>query len=178
MAPSTNAGDLSARRRLLVLAICCASIVVVVMDQLVTSPAPYQVENNQVEYGTVGMEWLARQLHGKGNVVIVRGIAGAPAYTDRENGIRIALKKYPGIHVIGEIYSEWNPVTALQRISTFLPAHPKIDGWWTSGVGGQVVQLQGEVRFALAEVVGHVVQVGRSRFEHGVGDAQELAERL
>src|SRR5437763_11699993 len=81
-------------------------IVVVVMDQLVTSPAPYQVENNQVEYGTVGMEWLARQLHGKGNVVIVRGIAGAPADTDRENGIRIALKKYPGIHVIDEIYSE------------------------------------------------------------------------
>ena len=129
-------------------------IVVVVMDQLVTSRAPYQVENNQVEYGTVGMAWLARQLHGKGNAVIVRGIAGAPADTDRENGIRIALKKYPGIHVIGEIYSEWNPVTALQRISTFLPAHPKIDGWWTSGVGGQVVQAYQQAKRKFVPVVG------------------------
>ncbi len=129
-------------------------IVVVVMDQLVTSKAPYQVENNQVEYGAVGIDWLAKQLHGKGNIVIVRGIAGAPADTDRETGIQRELKKFPNLHVAGEIFSEWNPVTGLQRISTFLTAHPNVDGWWTSGLGGQVVQAYQQAKRKFVPTVG------------------------
>src|SRR5581483_522270 len=52
-------------------------IKVVVVDQLVTSPLAYQVENDQVAYGRLGMQWLADKLGGKGNVVLLEGIAGA-----------------------------------------------------------------------------------------------------
>ncbi len=129
-------------------------VVVVVLDQLVTSKAPYQVENDQVKYGAVGMTWLAKQLHGKGNVVLVRGAAGAPGDTDRQTGINQVLKSYPGIKVIGQYFTNWDAVTALQQTSTFLPTHPKIDGWWTSGLGAQVVQAYQTAKRPYVPVVG------------------------
>src|SRR5262249_55436410 len=66
----------------------------------------------------------------------------------------MALKEYPGLHVEGEFFSEWNPVTGLQRIATFLPAHPNIDGWWTSGLGAQVVQAYQQAKRKFVPVVG------------------------
>jgi ribose transport system substrate-binding protein len=129
-------------------------VVVVVLDQLVTSKAPYQVENDQVKYGALGMAWLAKQLHGKGNVVLVRGAAGAPGDTDRQTGINQVLKANPGIKVVGQYFTNWDAVTALQQTSTFLPTHPKIDGWWTSGLGAQVVQAYQTAKRPFVPVVG------------------------
>lgn len=115
-------------------------IVVVVVDQLVTSKLPYQAENDQVAYGRLGMEWLARQLHGHGNVVVLRGIAGAPADTDRETGIKQALKEYPGIHIVAETFTNWQFATGGSQMLTLLNSHKKIDGVWTSGIDYTVVQ--------------------------------------
>jgi ribose transport system substrate-binding protein len=109
-------------------------IVVVVVDQLVTSTAPYQAENNQYLYGYRGMMWLAKRLNGHGNIVILRGIAGAPADTDRESGIKAVLKQYPGIHVLKEVFTNWQPATGGQQMLTLLRAYKNIDGVWTSGI--------------------------------------------
>jgi ABC-type sugar transport system substrate-binding protein len=67
-------------------------IVVVIVDQFVNSDLPYQAANGQVAYGRLGMEWLAKQLHAHGNVVLLQGIAGAPADTARYTGIQQALQ--------------------------------------------------------------------------------------
>jgi len=131
-------------------------VVVVSVDQLVSSPLAYQAENDQVAYGRVGMEWLAKQLHGHGNVVILRGIAGAAADTDRETGIKQALQEYPGIHVIpgGEQYTGWQPATASSVMLTLLNAHKNIDGVWTSGTDYTVVQAFLTAHRKLVPVVG------------------------
>jgi hypothetical protein len=52
-------------------------IKVVSLDQRVTAPSAYNVTNDQVAYGRLGAEWLFKQIGGKGNVVEMRGIAGA-----------------------------------------------------------------------------------------------------
>lgn len=114
-------------------------IVVVTVDQLVSSPFAYKAENDQVAYGRIGMEWLAKQLHGHGNVVVMRGIAGVPADTDRETGIKQALAKYPGIKVIKEVYTQWLAAPAAQQMLTLLNSGLKIDGVWTSGTDYTVV---------------------------------------
>jgi ribose transport system substrate-binding protein len=85
------------------------------------------------------MEWLAKQLHGHGNVVVMRGIAGVPADTDRETGIKQALAKYPGIHVVKEVYTQWQAAPAAQQMLTLLNSGLKIDGVWTSGTDYTVV---------------------------------------
>jgi ribose transport system substrate-binding protein len=112
---------------------------VVVVDSLVSSSLPYQAENNQWKYGYRGMAWLATQLHGKGNVVILRGAAGVPADTDREAGIKAVLKHYPKIHVLKEVFTGWNFATGASQMLTLLHAYKHIDGVWTSGIDYTVV---------------------------------------
>lgn len=114
-------------------------IKVVVVDQLITSKLAYQVENDQVAYGRLGMEWLAKQLHGHGNVALLQGIAGASADTDRYTGIKQALAKYPGIKVVAKPYTGWQYATGASDMTTLLNSNLKIDGVWTSGIDYTVV---------------------------------------
>jgi ribose transport system substrate-binding protein len=114
-------------------------IKVVVVDQLITSKLAYQVENDQVAYGRLGMEWLAKQLHGHGNVALLQGIAGASADTDRHTGIMQALAKYPGIKVVASPYTGWQYATGASDMTTLLNSGKKIDGVWTSGIDYTVV---------------------------------------
>src|SRR5215831_18594542 len=81
---------------------------VVSVDQRVTSPYAHNVTNDQVAYGRLGALWLFKKLHGRGNVVEMRGIAGVPADTDRHTGFQQALKKYPGIHVVKSVFMGWD----------------------------------------------------------------------
>src|SRR4029077_9325702 len=60
-----------------------AGIVVVAVDQAVTEPSAYVISNNQEEYAYLGAKWLFQQLGGKGDVVYMRGAAGASADSDR-----------------------------------------------------------------------------------------------
>ncbi len=129
-------------------------VVVVTVDQLVSSPFAYKAENDQVAYGRVGMEWLARTLHGHGNVVILRGIAGVPADTDRETGIKQALKEFPGIHVIAEQYTGWQFAPAGTIMLNLLNAHHNIDGVWTSGTDYTVVNAFTTAQRKYVPVVG------------------------
>jgi len=109
-------------------------IVVVIVDQFVNSDLPYQAANDQVAYGRLGMEWLAKQLHGHGNVVLLQGIAGAPADTARYSGIQQALQQYPGIHVLAKPYTGWQWAPGGKQMLDLLNAHGDIDGVWTSGI--------------------------------------------
>src|SRR5688500_18099172 len=61
-------------------------IVVVVVDQNVTEPTTYILQNNQEQYAYLGAKWLFETMGGKGDVVYMRGAAGASADTDRDRG--------------------------------------------------------------------------------------------
>jgi ribose transport system substrate-binding protein len=114
-------------------------IVVVTVDQPVTAKQAYQVYNDQVAYGRLGAEWLFKQLHGKGNVVEMRGIAGASADTDRHKGLQQALKKYPGIKVVKSVFTDWTYPKGGQQALQLLQSGTRIDGIWTSGIDYTVV---------------------------------------
>jgi ribose transport system substrate-binding protein len=112
---------------------------VVSVDQRVTAPQAYNATNDQVAYGRIGAEWLFKQLHGKGNVVEMRGIAGVPADTDRHTGFQQALKKYPGIKVVKQTFTNWTFATGGKQMLDLLNSGTKVDGVWTSGIDYTVV---------------------------------------
>jgi ribose transport system substrate-binding protein len=114
-------------------------IVVVVVDQIIKSSAPYQVANNQVAYGRIGMQWLVNRLHGKGNIAILNGIKGAPADSDRITGQNGVLAQHPGIHVVARVWTNWDYPTAGKQMLDILNSGKRIDGVWTSGLGYSVV---------------------------------------
>jgi ribose transport system substrate-binding protein len=114
-------------------------VVMVTADQGVTSPVAYQAHNNQYEYGYIGMKWLAQQLHGHGNVVELRGAAGAPADNARHAGVLAALKQYPGIHLVKSVFTGWEYAPAASDMLAILNSGIKVNGVWTSGIDYTVV---------------------------------------
>ena len=112
---------------------------IVSVDQRVTAPQAHNVTNDQVAYGRLGAEWLFKRLGGKGNVVEMRGIAGVPADTDRHNGFRLALKKYPGIKVVKQTFTGWSFAPGGKQMLDILNSGVKVDGVWTSGIDYTVV---------------------------------------
>ncbi len=109
-------------------------IVVVAVDQAVSAPEAYVLSNDQVAYGQRGATWLFEHLHGKGNVVEMRGIDGVPADSDRHEGFMAALKAYPDIKVVAMPFTGWALNTASKQIRDLIASGKQIDGVWTSGI--------------------------------------------
>jgi ribose transport system substrate-binding protein len=131
-------------------------IKVVVVDQVIPMSAAglYQVANDQVAYGRLGMQWLATQLHGKGNIVILNGIAGAPADNDRVTGQNQVLKNYPNIHVVKRVWTDWLATKGAQQFATILNSGVHIDGVWTSGIDYVVINAYHNAHLKYVPVVG------------------------
>jgi ribose transport system substrate-binding protein len=129
-------------------------IKVISVDQTVTAPQAYNVTNDQTKYGYLGALWLFKQLHGKGNVVEMRGIAGASADTDRHNGFEQALKKYPGIKVVKSTFTGWQYATGGKQMLDILNSGVKVDGVWTSGIDYTVVNAFKTAGKPLVPIVG------------------------
>ena len=114
-------------------------IPVISVDAPVSAPSAYFVSNNQVEYGAVGAEWLFEALGGEGNVVYMRGLDGHPADVDRDTGFQEVLANYPGITIVEEVYTGWDPSVGAQQALEILTTQD-VDGIWTSGIDYTVVQ--------------------------------------
>lgn len=133
-------------------------ITVVIVDQFINSlfgkPHIYEAANDQVAYGRVGMQWLVNQLHGRGNVALLEGIAGAPGNTAREQGQAQVLRRYPNIHVVAKVYTNWNFATGGQQMTQLLNSGKRIDGVWTSGVDYTVVNAYRTAHRRFVPIVG------------------------
>lgn len=108
-------------------------IPVIAFDNTVTSPYAYNVNVNQVQFGVIGAKWLVQQLHGHGNIILNRGVAGTPVDIDRYNGAMSVFKKYPGIHIVDQVYGNWDDAVTQSQFATALASYPTIDGVWSEG---------------------------------------------
>jgi ribose transport system substrate-binding protein len=129
-------------------------ITVVSVDQGVTQPGAYLMSNDQVQYGYLGAKWLFDKLGGKGNVVYMRGAAGASADTDRDTGFKQALAQYPGIKVVKETFTGWDLAKGTQQINDVLNSGTQFDGIWTSGIDNVVVDALKNANHPFVPIVG------------------------
>ncbi|HEV7255786.1 MAG TPA: ABC transporter substrate-binding protein [Mesorhizobium sp.] len=131
-----------------------AGITVVAVDQAVTEPSAYIISNNQEEYAYLGAKWLFEQLGGEGNVVYMRGAAGASADSDRDKGFKRALAEYPNIKVAHEVFTGWQQDQGKQQILDYIATGVPFDGIWTSGIDNVIVDALVESQAELVPVVG------------------------
>ena len=131
-----------------------AGIVVVAVDQAVTEPSAYVVSNNQEEYGYLGAKWLFEQMGGSGDVIYMRGAAGASADEDRDRGFRRALEEYPDVRVAQEVFTGWQQDRGKQQILDYIATGIPFDGVWTSGIDNVIVDAFTESGAPLVPVVG------------------------
>ena len=108
-------------------------ILVISFDNVVTSPAAIKVNTDQVEFGKTLAEWVAKKIGGKGNVIMVTGVAGTTVNEDRNKGADMVWKQHPGIKVVNRYAGDWASSTAEKNTAAILPSLPKIDGIWCQG---------------------------------------------
>src|SRR5688572_5645005 len=131
-----------------------AGIVVVAVDQAVTEPSAYVISNNQEEYAYLGAKWLFEQIGGKGNVVYMRGAAGASADSDRDKGFKRALAEFPDVKVAHEVFTGWQQDQGKQQILDYIATGAPFDGIWTSGIDNVIVDALVESGAPMVPVVG------------------------
>jgi ribose transport system substrate-binding protein len=131
-----------------------AGITVVAVDQAVTEPSAFIISNNQEEYAYLGAKWLFETLGGEGDVVYMRGAAGASADSDRDKGFKRALEEFPNITVVHEVFTGWQQDQGKQQILDFIATGIPFDGIWTSGIDNVIVDALVESQATLVPVVG------------------------
>ena len=108
-------------------------ILVVSYDNIVTAPSALKVQTNELEFGKLMASWLAKKLGGKGNVIMVTGVAGTSDDTERNAGADSVWKQYPGIKVVNRYTGMWDSSAAERNTASILPSLPKINGIWCQG---------------------------------------------
>jgi ribose transport system substrate-binding protein len=108
-------------------------ILVVSFDNVVTTPTALKVNTDQFKFGETLAEWLVKKLDGKGNVIMVTGVAGTTVNQQRNLGAESVWKKHPGIKVVSRFAGDWDSATAEKNTASVLPSLPKVDGIWCQG---------------------------------------------
>ena len=94
-----------------------------------TSPYSVNSSANFVVGGMMMGEWMANELNGKGNVLVVEGIPGTSASDSQNTGIQAALAKFPDIKIVGQIAGMWTDQVAQAEVQKWMATNPgKLDG--------------------------------------------------
>jgi ribose transport system substrate-binding protein len=112
---------------------CARGILVVSYDNVVTAPCALKVNTDQFKFGQVLAENLAKNINGKGNVIMVTGVPGTFVDEQRNKGADSVWKKYPGIKVAARYTGMWDSSTAQRNTAAQLSSLPEINGIWAQG---------------------------------------------
>lgn len=101
---------------------------VMILDQPInfTRYTAYVGSSNQ-EIGLAAARCAAGLLHEQGQVVELMGWSGTRAAAKRHQGFAQGLAAYPGLQLVGQVASNWQPLTAKPELVALLRAHPETD---------------------------------------------------
>jgi ribose transport system substrate-binding protein len=93
------------------------------------------VTSSNVAQGRMQMLWLCEMLKGKGNIVMLGGIAGAGPAEERRAGGEEVLTQFPGVKVLDFQYANWSPAEGKRIMSALIQSYgDKINGVWGDGL--------------------------------------------
>lgn len=132
-------------------------VLIVAIDATVTCPEALNVATNPYHRGQTEGEWIAKQLDGKGNVVIMNGQPGTANTFAQQQGFKDAVADFPDISVTGDLYGMWTGSVAKTEMLKFLATHPQpVDAVFSTGnmgVGvGQALEQSGRPLAIITEV--------------------------
>src|SRR5688572_23009946 len=102
---------------------CNKGIVVVTFDATVTEPCAQAVNVDQRKIGVAMAEWVVEKMGGKGNVLMVTGVAGTSVDQDRNAGAKEVFDK-AGVKIVAEYSGNWDSATAQRNTAAQLPSLP------------------------------------------------------
>lgn len=111
---------------------CHKGVKIFAYDGEITEPCAHNVSIDQTEAGTVTAKWLANEMGGKGNVVMITGVPGTSVDKKRTSAAKAVFAKYPGIKIVGQAPGMWSQAVARTALSKLIAVRgwDKIDGLW------------------------------------------------
>jgi ribose transport system substrate-binding protein len=103
-------------------------IPVITLNQDVAVPHTGFVGMGHYAMGVGVAEGMAKQLGGKGKIVILEGVQGTGANIQRLAGFNDVLKKYPGMTIVADQSAAFDRKKGHDVFQTILQGQPQIDG--------------------------------------------------
>ena len=117
-------------------AACDAGIVVVSFDGTVNEPCAYRVGIDYVAMGRAQVDYLATRLPNGGNLLEIRGLAGASIDDLIHQGIVAGVAAHPNFKIVSSVTGNWDEATAQKAVATVLSSLPQIAGVVDQGGDG------------------------------------------
>ncbi len=112
-------------------------------DGTVTSEKAYNVSYITAGFGQHTAQALVNDLGGKGKIFMNSGVSGTATDSIHNAAAMSVFKKYPGIQVVSQYWSNWDAVQSKTNTLKALAAQPDVDGIWSQdGEYGVVQALQ------------------------------------
>lgn len=106
--------------------------VVIVDSGIEPDPSFSFVATDNVAAARLAAEEMGRLLDGKGKVAVLNFKKGSGTSDEREQGFLEGIKKFPGIEIVAQEYTESDVGMAVDKTQTILTAHPDLDGLFAS----------------------------------------------
>jgi ribose transport system substrate-binding protein len=90
------------------------------------------IQGGGENFGKVMGDYLVKELGGKGNIWVLRGLPAHPEDINRYKGLEKSLKG-TDIKIIAEDTGNWQYDNGKKICETFYLKNPKVDGIWSSG---------------------------------------------
>ena len=108
-----------------------AGVKLVVVDRNLANPVQHLlIAGDNPGFGRAAAEAIAKELEGKGSVVMMEGVQ-CDVNTDRVEAFKETLAKFPEIKILDSGSADWNTEKGLKLMENFLQKHPLIDAVWT-----------------------------------------------
>jgi ribose transport system substrate-binding protein len=104
---------------------------VIFNNEIATDKFTSIVWADEYRFGWIGGDWLKEKLGGKGNVVVLEGIAGTSTSDLRTRGAIDALGA--GVTILARQPADWAYDKGKKVMQDFISAYPRIDGVYSQG---------------------------------------------
>ncbi len=122
---------------------CQAGIKVLAFDSIATADCAYKLDFDMVGiFGSMADYIAGTLMHGKGNVLLVRGVQGSAPDKIISDAQKDVLKKYPEINIVGEIYGQATTSVAQAAVANILPTLKHVDAVIAQGGGDDIGIVQ------------------------------------
>lgn len=105
-------------------------IKVVVVDRGLVEPVEdIYVAGDNPGMGRVSAEWMAKEMGGKGKIVVLEGIP-CVINTERVEAFKEVMKQHPGIEILDSQPAYWSTQKGLEVMENYLQKYKEIDAVW------------------------------------------------
>ena len=100
-----------------------AGIPIVNLNSETRSAPTAFVGSRDEEAARIAMEYIARRLNGRGNIVMMHGFMGQAAQIKRDRGAREVLARNPGLRLLADQTAEWDRAKGMSLMENWIQSY-------------------------------------------------------